>query len=261
MNKNIKQMKAAKAKAEEAVLNRILYWFAGGAVLECILLFINRYLYHYVISEFAITEALHIGVRYVAVGALACAAAALFWWNGARKSGKNTGLPGTLALFMAGLSMGCFATWFGGKNGLKFAYVAVPVVFVLALIFYLYQKEFFVITLQSAFSLLGVWICGEGLNSTRSVLCYVYVAVAAVAVLIGALLCRKAQSGEGEMEWNGKKLRLFPKDANYAILYAGALVALAVLAAAALGVVQMVLYGVAVAWILIMAVYYTVKLM
>ena len=117
------------------------------------------------------------------------------------------------------------------------------------------------ITLQSAFSRLGVWICGEGLNSTRSVLCYVYVAVAAVAVLIGALLCRKAQSGEGEMEWNGKKLRLFPKDANYAILYAGALVALAVLAAAALGVVQMVLYGVAVAWILIMAVYYTVKLM
>ena len=261
MNQNKKQVRAAKAKEEEAVLNRILYWFAGSAVLEFLLLFLNRYLYHYVMAEFNIMSVLHVGVRYVAVGALACAVAALFWWNSARKSGKSTGLPAALGIFMAGLSVGCFATWLVGKEGLKFAYVAVPVVFVLVLIFYLYQKEFFLIAAQSALSLLGVWVCSEGLGGARAALCYVYVAGAAVVVLAGALLCRKLQSAQGELEMSGKKRRVFPKDANYAILYAGAVVALAVLVLALLAVPQMVLYGVAVAWILIMAVYYTVKLM
>lgn len=47
MNKNMKQVKAAKAKAEEEALNRILYWVAGGSVLEFLLLLLNRYWCHY----------------------------------------------------------------------------------------------------------------------------------------------------------------------------------------------------------------------
>ena len=111
MNKNNKQVRAAKAKEEEAVLNRILYWFAGSAVLEFILMVFNRFLYHYVAGEIPLMTALHACLRYVAVGALACALAAVFWWNSARRSGKSTTLPAALGLFMAGLAVGCFAAW------------------------------------------------------------------------------------------------------------------------------------------------------
>ncbi|MCI5704800.1 MAG: hypothetical protein MR272_06235, partial [Pseudoflavonifractor sp.] len=59
----------------------------------------------------------------------------------------------------------------------------------------------------------------------------------------------------------GEKRRVFPKDANYSLLYLTAVITVAVLAAGALGVGAMILYGASAAWVLVMAVYYTVKLM
>ena len=90
---------------------------------------------------------------------------------------------------------------------------------------------------------------------------YACVALAAVAVVALAWLCRKAQTENGMLELNGKNVRLFAKDANYALLYLGAIILLVVLILAAIGINQMALYAVTVAWLLIAAVYYTVKLM
>lgn len=261
MDKNAKQKKAARAKAEEEALNRILCWVAGGSVLEFLLLLLSRYWTHYTVAQIDLRIALGTAVKILAVAALCCAAGAGYWWLSARKSGKGTNLPGTLCLFMAGVSVTCFAAWIVSDIGLKLMSFAIPAVVVLALIYYLYQREFFLIACQSVLALLGIWLCGRGLGGRYSIICYAYVVGAAVLLLLAALLCRKAQGDRGEVELGGKSWGVFAKDANYALLYAGAIVALVTLIMAAIGIATLALYGVAVAWLLIMAVYYTVKLM
>lgn len=260
MDKNAKQKKAAKAKAEEEALNRILCWVTGGAVLEFLLLLLNRYWSHYTVDQIDLRIALGTAVKILAVAALACAAGAGYWWNNARKNGKGINLPGTLCLFMLGVSVSCFAAWVVPSAGLQMMSFVVPTVVILALIYYLYQHEFFLIGCQSALALLGVWLCSRGMGGSYKLVCYAYVAVAAVLLLLLAFLCRKAQGEGGTVELAGKSRSFFSRDANYALLYAGAVIALVTIIVAAIGISSMVLYAVSVAWLLIMAVYYTVKL-
>lgn len=262
MEKNRKQMRAAKAKAEDAVLHRVLCWFAGGAVLELLLLILRRYYNNYRAGEIELRLALGTAVRIAAVAALVCAAAAAYWWNGARKADKPTNLPALLSFFMLGVSGSCFAAWLFPDAGLALAIVAVPVVIVLAMIFYLYQHEFFLISLQATLGILGVWVCGKGNGGMYAVVGYAYVAVAAVLVGVAALVCRKAQANNGVVERKGgQPMQLFSKGCNYTFLYAGAVITAAALVCAALGIASAILYSVQVAWLLAMAVYYTVKLM
>lgn len=260
MDKNAKRKRAEKAKAEEAALNRILCWVTGGAVLEFIVLLLTRYVAFYKVSEYTIHIAMYTAAKILAVAGLCCAAGAAYWWNNARKSGRGVNLPGTLCLFMVGLSVSCFVTWFFYDQGVRLMRYIVPAVVVLALIYYLYQHEFFYIACQSLLALLGIWLCDKGLGSL-SMARYVYVVAAAVLLLFFAFLCRKGQSEGGVVELAGRSWKCFSRDANYALLYAGAVIALVTLVVAAIGISAMALYAVSVAWLLIMAVYYTVKLM
>ena len=43
MDNNVKKKRAARAKAEEEALNRILSWIAGGSLLEFLLMLLNKY--------------------------------------------------------------------------------------------------------------------------------------------------------------------------------------------------------------------------
>jgi len=260
MDKNMKQARAARARQEEAVLNRILLWIAGGAVMEFLLLLLNRYYCNVRGGEIDIFLALANMVKVLAFAALACAAAALFWRSAAGKNRKSTTLPTVCALFLFTVSVSCFAAWFLGETGVRLMYLSVPVVVVLVVVFYLYQHEFFLIACMAVLALLGVWAKGMA-QGGHAFLVYLYTAVAAAAVLAAVWLCRKAQGSGGTVTLRGQEVRLFAKNANYAALYAGALVSVALLIAAAVGINAMVLYGVAAAWLLIMAVYYTVKLM
>lgn len=261
MDKNAKQFREAKAKQEETALNRVLCWIAGGSVLEFLLLLLNRYYSHYTVEQIDLRVALGSAVKILAVAALVCAAAAGLWWNAARKSGRGSALPGLLTIFMAGVSVSCFCTWFMGSTGLRLMYIGVPVVIVLALIYYLYQREFFLVACLCVVGLLGIWVCSRALGGSYAYAAYLYLALAAVVTVGGALVCRRLQAGSGAMELKGKRMRILPKDANYALLYVTAIVTLLVLIAAVLAVPTMILFGVVAAWVLIMAVYYTVKLM
>ena len=104
MDKNAKQKKAAKAKAEEEALNRILCWVAGGAVLEFLLLLLSRYWSHYTVEQIDFRVALGTAVKILAVAALCCAAGAGYWWNSARKKGQRRNCTGKFRKRNSGLS-------------------------------------------------------------------------------------------------------------------------------------------------------------
>lgn len=256
MDKNTKRMKAERARQEEAALNRILAWLAGGAVLEFILLLVNRR-YSYA-DTWAIMQVV---IKVMAVGGLALCVAGALWYGSARKKGAGTFAPAVCALFSAGLSLGGFAPWLLGRSGLRLAYIAVPVAVVLVLVYYLYQREFFLQACAAVLGLLGILAAGKGRDSSLAALVWLYAAAAVVLLALCAWVFRKAQGNVGKVVWKGKPLRLFTRETNYALLYAGAAVNAAVILAAVLGAPSIFLYGVAAAWLLVMAVYYTVKLM
>jgi len=260
MDKNTKQIKVSKAQQEETVLNRLLCWLTGGAVLEFLLLLLNRYYNDYTSEMIALSGALRTVVKIVAVVALACAAVLMVRWRAQRRRGEGTLWSGVGAAFLLGLSLSCFATWLVGPNGLRCSYVAVPVAIVLIAIYYLYQREFFFQSCCAALALMGIWIISNGRGSSMRPFAYAYAIVATAMILFGIVLYWKAQGNQGEITFRGQSMRLFPPDANYPLLYAGAAIHAAVIIAALFFTASVVLYGTVTACVLIMAVYYTVKI-
>ena len=90
MDKNEKELKAAKAKQDEAALNRVLFWIVGGALLEFLLLLLNRYYSSYTVAQIQLRVALGTAVKIMAVAALVCAVATAVWWRMARTNGKGS---------------------------------------------------------------------------------------------------------------------------------------------------------------------------
>lgn len=261
MNKSYKQTKVGRAKAEEAAINRILCWIVGGTAVEFVVMLLDRYWVNYSIAELDLRVALDLPVKILSFAALLGAAALGYWIWRTVQAGKDPDLPATCCLVVLGISAACFAAWLFHGTGLALMRIGVLMVVVLAVLFYLYQREFFLIACQSALAILGVWMCSRGLGGAKAIFCYLYVILAALLVLSSVVLCRKLQQESGVFLWKEKKLRVFPKDANYLLLYAGATVSLVLLVCALLPLPIMALYAVAAAWILVMAVYYTVKLM
>ena len=259
MDNNFKKNKAAKAKAEEEALSSILCWVAAGSVLEFFLILLNRYWSHYRVAEIQFRVGpLETMVKVMAFLFLAAAAGGAYWW---KKEGMKRRLPLAVSLVTLGASAGCFAAWLVGESGIVALSTMAPGIVVLAILYYLYQREFFLVACQSALALMGIWMCDRGLGGSQEVFCWLYVALAMVLVAGSVWLCRLLQRNKGAVQWKGREVKLLPKEANYLPLYVGALVSLAILACALISLPAMALYAVAVAWLLVMAVYYTVKLM
>ena len=68
MDNNVKKKKAARAKAEEEALNRILSWIAGGSVLEFLLMLLNKYWNHYTAAQIELRVALGTAVKSPVLG-------------------------------------------------------------------------------------------------------------------------------------------------------------------------------------------------
>ncbi len=255
-----KRERAERAKQEDAILNRVLIWIAGAVVLEALLLLLDRYYVNTRVSELAIKESLYqiFGVLAIVlpIAFVACAA----WWFLTWRKGEHRLLPRILTTVLAVLAVcAVVARLYPNKTGISALYVGVPCLAVLALVYYLYQHEFFVVTLLGVISGLGLWLLDRRVG--HEVVVYAYLVVEVVLLAAVVYFTRKLQASGGLLSVKGKLVRVFSKNSNYAMLYVSCAVALLVQAAAlALGSV-MVLYGVVIVWLLAMAVYYTVRLM
>ena len=255
-----KRERAERAKQEDAILNRVLIWIAGSVVLEALLLLLDRYYVNTRVSELAIKQGLYqmFGVLAIVlpIAFLACAA----WWVLTWRKGERRLLPQILTIVLLILSVcAVVARLYPNKTGISALYVGVPCLAVLALVYYLYQHEFFLVTLLGAMSGLGLWLLDR--RGGHEIVVYAYLVLEVLILAAVVFFTRKLQASGGLLSVKGKLVRVFSKNSNYAMLYASCAVALLVQAAAlALGA-MMVLYGVVIVWLLAMAVYYTVRLM
>ena len=257
---NRKERQAQRAKQEDEILNKVLWWIVGSVILEMLLLLLNKVYVNYTVDQIDLAVALREDVfPKLAVILPICFVALLVLWLAARKAGKLVRLTGGLALAGLLLAVCAVVVRIFDNSGVRFLYTAVPAVAVLALIYYLYQREFFFAAALGALGLLAVKVMPYRAGFPKIV--YAYAIVLGVFLVGAVVVFRVMQTAGGRLKLGANWVEILPKSANYALLYATCAVVAAVAIAALLLGSLTLLYGVLVAWLLILAVYYTVRLM
>lgn len=253
-----KEDRLAKKQKEDQALNRVLCWFGGAVVLEFFLLLLNRFYINFDVQGIELAAGIFRFLQIAVWVTLALTVAAAIWWAVSKKKGGKTFLPGVCALVFGVLFICAFASGLWKGLGVQFLYVAVPVAAVLALIYYLYQKEFFLVALLGGMTLFAMWAYRKLIYVNVWLVYGIFIAVAVVTV--AAVICFMAlQRGKGRLG----KLRILPKRANYLPMYIATGVALASLVVTFFlgGAAAYVCLIATVAWLFGAAVYYTVRLM
>lgn len=247
-----------KKRREDQALNRVLWWFGGAVILEFFLLLLNRFYINFDANGIGLARSLAVLLRVLAWGSLAATLGCGAWWWTRRRKGAATFLPGALTIVSVALFGSALVSSLWKTIGVQFLYLSVPASAVLALIYYLYQREFFLVALQGAIGLCAMWSYRK-LIFVREWMAYLVLALCAAGVVALCVFVFVLQRRGGKL---GKR-RVVSSKANYVLMYvAGAVTLCAILAALLLGVT-------AAYWALFLvvaclfgaAVYYTVRLM
>ena len=242
-----------------------MLWFAAAMVLEFLLLLVNKYYIGFttVSASIALAQALHVVIRVAAVLGLVFGVAAAVWCR--KASTKNDGLAfGALLLSVFGLALGVS----GGLIAVFYAAavdllcVVVPALAVLVLVYYLYQKEFFLSCVCSGIGVLGLWLVRRGSARMDAVITLYAAAGMVVLAAVLVLACRLKKTG-GVLTLKGKRLALLSKQGSYLPVFLSCVFGLLALAGCLVlgsAAAFYLLFGL-LAWLLVLLVYYTVKLM
>ena len=252
-----KKQREARRQQEDIALQRGLLWVAGAVVLEVLLVLINRFYFNYNIeSEARIFLTLHDVLRGVRMAAPAAAILAFLWMAWQLKQKKAYVLQLILAVALAAVSVCTHVTIKFGRDGMSMLYWLVIAWAVLAMVFYIYQREFFLGASACGMSVLALWFVRYGASGRPEAL------LLTAAILVVGLAAMWLKKNDGAL--NGKdELRFLPKGSSYNVLLVTCLASLAAVAAAMLagGSLAYYLVYVMIAWLFALFVYYTVKLM
>ncbi|MCI9672367.1 MAG: hypothetical protein HFF49_12670 [Lawsonibacter sp.] len=252
-----KKQREARRQQEDIALQRGLLWVVGAVVLEALLVLLNRFYFHADLeTEVNIYLGLHEVLHVMRMAAPVAVVLALVWTAWQLKQGKKFGLPLIVTIALAAVAVCVHVTLKFGANGMSMLYWLVIAWAVLALVFYIYQREFFLGASACGMSVLALWFARYGAAGRPETL---LVLAAIVVVGLGALWLKKNDGVLSEK----MNLQFLPKKTSYAVLLVTCLASLAavVVAMVAGDMVAYYLMFVMVAWLFALFVYYTVKMM
>ncbi|MCI8304890.1 MAG: hypothetical protein HFF52_09775 [Lawsonibacter sp.] len=252
-----RKQREERRRQEDIALQRGLLWVVGAAVLEALLVLVNRYYINYFVNEVNITNALDKVLRFLRLGAPVAAVLALAWTFWLLRQGKKFGWQLVLALGLAAVSVCAHVIikfWGPGVSMLFWLVVAWAV---LALVYYIYQREFFLAACACGMSVLALWFVRYEASGRMEAL----LLLAAIAVVTDVVFQLKKR--DGVLSIGREPVQFLPKKTSYSVLLVTCAASLAVIIAAMLlgGTAAYYLMFVMVAWLFALFVYYTVKLM
>lgn len=261
MDKSRQEKLELRRKQEDAQLNKLLIWFAAAFVFEAVVLFIKRFFINY--NQTSITELkLALGLSKVLMVlqyvAPILAIAAAVWYLLRRRKGVSGKLPMVLFGVGAALSVTAIAVYNSRSTGMTFVSVLPPVIAVLALIYFLYQREFFFSAILSGLGIFSLWFYRKAFAGRPVMVSVVFVIVLAI-LAAAAFMAWKLSKNNGS--WRGNCI--LPETTNYKSVYLNiGLTALTMLVALVAGAtVAYYAIFVLVIWLFCLVVYYTVRMM
>lgn len=252
----------AREQLEDQAFNRMLLWLAAAAVVEVVMLLINRYYIHARVEELGAVPVLHTILGGGLIAGIVLFVLFLLW--GLRIHQKGEGKDGILQFILSAvflcIGVGGFVMRNYGTSVAPAVLGVVPGLAVLMLIFYLYQKEFFGCAIAGGLGILGMWLFRAASGGKTY---YGYLVVALIIVVALVVLAVALQKKNGVLTIRGTQLTLLQPGAAYPACYITAVItAVLLLAPLALGAaVAYYAIWVMAAWLFILAVYFTSKLM
>ena len=255
---NKKELAAAQRKQEDMALNRGLIWVGIAILMELLLIVVKRgYLeYGFEASDIDLAIAMAGILKVVRLAAPVLAVLCLVWVFLQLKRQKAAWLPVSAAVILAVIGLCAHVSVTFKDAGVAMLFMLVPALAGLALVFYLYQREFFLAALAAGLSALGLWFVRAGVGFGKETLIALVGIVIVLAVLAGL------KKNGGKMQVLGKCYETLPKDTDYRLPLLTCVIGLAVLLAAMAlgGAIAYYLMFVMVAWLFVLLVYYTVKM-
>ena len=256
MDKNLRE---ERRRQEDKAFNRGLLWVGGAIVLELLMLLVNRYYIHFYVSEVTQATIALNTLTWVRIGGLVAGVLCLVWAAVQFWKGGKFGLPTVLALVCGALVICAHVSLTFQEPGVQMLFLLVPAWAGLALVYYLYQREFFLAASASGLTILGLWFVRyrDGAFGLEAGL----VLAGLVVILAGTLWLKRG--GGVVRRSGGQEVRVLSKNANYWPAVISCLAGLAVMAVSlAVGAsAAYYLIFVMIAWLFGLLVYYTVKLM
>lgn len=252
-----------KEQMEDRAFNRMLLWLAGTVLTEVVLLLVNRYYVHARVEELEHLATIHAILGFAPIVGVVLFAGFLYWGLQQKKKG-DADRDGIIQIILAAaflvMGFGAYGMRLYGASAAPLILGIVPGLGVLMLVFYLYQKEFFGCAFVGGLGILGLWVFRTtGVGSHY----YLYLALALVIIAAGLALALKLKKANGDLTIRGKRVSLLQSGAAYPTYYITAAVTVVLLLAPlALGAaVAYYSIWVMAAWLFILAVYFTSKLM
>lgn len=256
-----KKQQSARRRQEDAALNKLLIWFAIAIGYEALVLLIKRFYVNFHATEFEVNLAIAL-MQVLSVlqwVGLVLAAGAVVWMVLSRKQGKPVTKPAILAGALSALWLTAFVTYhFSGSGGADLLSAVAPTAAVLAMVYYLYQREFFCNTAIAGCGILALWLYRRFYQSHPTAILMGFILAWALLALAAVVFWKLSRNGG---KW--RKIRVFPDKTSYVPSYTTCALTAAVLVSALIGGSAAAFYAifVLVIWLFCMAVYYTVRLM
>ena len=251
-----KQQRDERRRQEDIALSRGLIWVGAAIVLEFLLILVNKYYINPSVNQIDVAWAVLYVLKTLRVIALLGALVSLVWLMvRIRRRGGAGVLPPVLLIACVVLWLCSHLILVFYDTGVRLLFLGVPGLAALALVYYLYQREFFFSALVSGMAILGLWFVRHAGNSS------LYAQVMAVCILLTLAFVLMLKKRGGVL--GGRGPVILPGDTSYSLILLSCLVSLAALfMALALGttLAYYLIYAM-LAWMFALLVYYTVKLM
>lgn len=265
MSKDEKELKALRDQQELEILRRVLFWLGAAVLLEALVLLANRFYFHALTSkvELSVQAALYELFGVLQFAGVVVGLGFFVWAVLGRKQNPRSGICRFIcAAFFVSISVCAFLFLHVGNGCVSILLAGIPAMAGLIMIYYLYQREFFVLATVSGLGMLGLWIFRTA-SARYLTFYYIYTIVVALLVAAVVILSRKVQKEKGYFTWGNHKFEIVKPDANYKTVWFSCAFAVACLALAPIlgSVFAYYAFIAMVVWIFIMAVYFTSRLM
>lgn len=242
---------------EDAAFNKMLLWLLGAVVVELLIMLIKQVYINFIAGVTVALVLLNVFRVFVFLG-VALTAAGIVWAVLNYRKGKAVTVPCICAAVAAGLWVLSVLGYYLYDTGMNIMMLLPAVAAVLIVVYFLYQRVFFLNTLVTAGGLLALWMYRQYYAEHPTMIRLVF--VAGFVLLAAALgLSFLLRNGGGKLGG----LRVMPADTGYLMTWITCgVTALTMALALALGAAAgFYLLFALVAWEFIQAVFYTVRLM
>lgn len=254
-----KEKRQHRHSEEDAAFNKMLLWLVGVIVAEAIVLFVKRFYIEITPSDFdiALANVLHVFFMIFMILGLVLTVLGVIWCVAAHKKGRSLVLPGILTAVVAFLWILSVMARLLDEVGISIMMVLPIVAAVLILIYFLYQRAFFVNAILAGCGMAGLW-CFRQFYDTHPTFMTVMFVVGWLVLIAVSVLAYLAKKQGGKL---GKNQIVRDQKSYMACWLTCAVVAASTILAMILGsALAFYLIYVLIGWLFCLAVYYTVKL-